>query len=99
MILKAAIRLRDGSVFTGKRHNHCFDKMSEFYFPNNTWNATEENRNEWFRITMDEEQGFVTHTGEFVTRQEAAIIAKHYKQILPEEEEKIMGYLFSENIY
>lgn len=101
MILKAAIKLLDGSVFTGKRHHHCFETMAEFYFPGNTWNSTPQNKDKWYDITRDCEQGFVTHTGQFVSRVEAYHIASHSRQIIPEEEKLCSKskILFSEDIY
>lgn len=97
MIIAAAIKLSDGSVFTGKRHHHCISNCSEFYFPNHTWNATPENYAKWRSLKADDDQGFVTHTGEYVSREEALIIATKYQQIIPDSDPRKV--LYSEDLY
>lgn len=93
MIIKAAIKLSDGSVFTGKRHGDCSDRIREQYPIGNYPN-----------IYHDHVAGFVTHTGEFVTREEGAFIAVHYQQVIPTSIDPLMWQtcwpaLFSEDLY
>jgi hypothetical protein len=77
-IIASAVRMKDGKVFTGKRHNH----------------AIEAAYNAGYRDQLDLEQGFVTSTGEYVDREEAAKIAFQSKQI-----KKQVKILYSEDLW
>lgn len=77
----AAILAPDGRVWTGKRHGHCIKTIIQ---------ATGIQS-----VGGDYKQGFVTMSGRFVDRKEAAMIAVHAGQAnltLPCE-------LFSEDLY
>lgn len=70
-IKHAAVKAKDGTVFTGKCHADCFHagdsgghKMS----------------------SKPDDQGFVTNLGKFVSREEAFQIAKTAKQIVDPRE-------------
>ncbi|SRR6266478_3813574 len=80
MIDCAAIRAPDGRVWTGKRHGHCIKTIIQ---------ATGKTPNENY------EQGFVTLSGRFVNRKEAAMIAVHAGQA----ELTLPCELFSEDLY
>lgn len=58
-IVKAAIQLPNGEIFTGKNHNEIFKKVYE-KFP---------------YIISERVEGFITNTGRFVSRLEAGEIA------------------------
>lgn len=93
MILAAAIKLSDGSVFTGKRHGDCSNRIREQY-----------PIKDYPRIYDGHVSGFVTHTGEFVNREDAAIIAVRYQQVIPISIDpivwqKVFPALFSEDLY
>lgn len=82
MIDCAAIKTPDGRVWTGKRHGHCIKTIIQ---------ATGIRS-----VPGSYPQGFVTLSGRFVDRKEAAMIAVHSGQVkhltLPCE-------LFSEDLY
>ena len=58
-ITTAAIRRKDGTVYTGRRHHEIINSHPKGFFS-------------WMGGSI---QGFVTSDGEFVTREEAAKIA------------------------
>jgi ABC-type phosphonate transport system ATPase subunit len=83
----AAIRMPDGEVIYGHRHNHCFDVVRSSGVDRNA--------------IINAEQGFVTSSGRFVGRKEAMAIqeasgrASHYGK-----DGKYLGdVLFSEDLY
>lgn len=78
----AAIRC-GGLIWTGKRHHHCMATIKQ---------ATGKRANDF----PDEEQGFVTLDGRFVTREEAAELVKQTGQTTPRHR---ADQLFSEDLY
>lgn len=84
--------IQSGFVVCGRRHHNCFSTISVI-----------------LSLTGDEDilrqdkiktvQGFLTSEDEFVTRQEAFIIAKEAGQIKENAELRISGKLFSEDIF
>lgn len=88
----AAIRAPDGRVWTGKRHGHCIKTIKQAYELANQFAGMGEIKTPKI---LPQDQGFVTMSGRFVNRQEAAMIAVHAGQVkltLPCE-------LFSEDLY
>jgi hypothetical protein len=83
MIKEAAIR-KDGRVYTGHRHHNIINSTKERGLP--------------FGYFRDGEQGFVTTTGEFVNRQEAARIALELGQV-KRGEMRDPECLYSEDLY
>lgn len=84
----AAIKMPDGEVIHGHRHNHCYDVVRARKGVNR-------------QDILDADQGFVTSTGRFVGRREAMNIQKdsgrpsHYGK-----DGKYVGEeLFSEDLY
>jgi hypothetical protein len=70
-IVETAVRLDDGEIFTGLRHIDAFVKAYE-------------RSGTRFR---DDQMGFVTSTGRFVSRKEAAQIAYNAGQIRAPKDE------------
>lgn len=66
MIKSAAIRYPNGNIYTGKYHGKCFEAAAE---------AGEEK--DGGRV----EQGFVTQTGEYLDRFQAALEAIEHDQV------------------
>ena len=64
-IISSAIKMKNGRVYTGKRHNNCLEVA----------NIAGE------KTPIDCVQGFVTDGGEFVTREVASQIAFEAGQI------------------
>jgi len=80
--IKESAILYEGNVYTGKRHQNVIDKIM---------NST------GVRHIVGELHGFITECGEFVNREQAAIIALERGQI-----EKLKYHtteLFSEDLY
>lgn len=75
----AAILAPDGLIWTGKRHGHCIKTIVQ---------ATGN------RVGSDFTQGFVTMSGRFVSRKEAAELALNAGQIKEQ-----VSCLFSEDLY
>lgn len=73
--------IKSGFVICGHRHHNCFTTLSLICEDKKAFN-------------YEKQQGFLTNTNRFVTREEAAIIAYKAKQI-KEEVKK----LFSEDLY
>ena len=82
MIIESAIR-KDGKIYTGHRHHNIIAKAEEYGLG---WGGLK-----------DGEQGFVTNSGEFVNRQDAALIALACGQIRELKYSKTE--LFSEDLY
>jgi hypothetical protein len=66
MIISAAIKLKNGSILVGKRHNDCFRAI--VYFTGNSLNR------------VDSIQGFINDKLQFLTRTEAYQEALNCKQ-------------------
>lgn len=79
-ISHAAIIAQNGKVFKGKSHADCFAKMLK--------------SGNKYRKGSPNNQGFLTNTGMYVTRKEAAEIAFKAKQI-----DKEVDYLLSEALW
>lgn len=79
----AAILAPDGRVWTGKRHGHCIATIVQ---------ATGVKR-----VGEGYKQGFVTMSGRFVSRSEAAVIAVHANQL--KVKHTLPFELFSEDLY
>lgn len=82
----AAILMPNGTVWTGKRHHHCFKTAEQAY------GKPEYNR---LRL-MGIQQGFVMMSGRYVSREEARKTVEETGQI------KQFGHptlLFSEDLY
>lgn len=75
--------IEQGVVFCGHRHPQCLYHMVAIYGLRQC-------------EAGDEVQGFLTNTNRFVTRTQAAIIAKQAKQIISEHK---VGELYSEDLY
>lgn len=82
-IVQAAIKFTDGKVYVGKRHHDCIRIICE--------------QTGAKRVGTGSVQGFVTDTGEFVDREQAAVIALACKQI--ERLKYSRTELFSEDLY
>lgn len=82
-IKESAIRFGNGSIFTGKRHHDCFKAAKDANF-------------DW-KGTGQPIQGFMTDTGQFVSREFGAIVAKQAGQI--KELKFHPTELFSEDLY
>lgn len=75
--------IHTGFVICGHRHHNCFHTLSFL--------VTKE---QFIFLKANSVQGFLTDTNEFVTREEAAIIAKDAGQI-----KENYSRLFSEDLY
>lgn len=75
--------IKKGFVISGHRHHNCFHTLSFL--------VTKE---QFIFLKANSIQGFLTDTNEFVTREQAAIIAKNAGQI-----EENYSRLFSEDLY
>lgn len=82
-IIKSAIKYPNGKIFTGKRHNNCFEEA---------WK-----KNEPLPKKGSREQGFMTSENKFVSREEAAKIALRNGQV--EKLKFSETRLFSEDLY
>lgn len=80
--IKHAACMRDGIVYVGKRHFNCIATMIECGLE--------------APIKMHE-QGFITNTGRYVSREEALEIAKAAGQIIKKHNPQYQ--LLSEDIY
>lgn len=78
-----AAMYKDGRLITGARH---FDKVMRHQMENSEGLA-------WWKGCK---QGFIDQFGDFMTRQEAYLVAKDQNQIFRGGAE---NYLFSENLY
>lgn len=89
-IICAAVRF-NGKVWMGHRHMYALDAM------HNELSYTM-NRKEMIEQKTDQDQGFVTSTGRYVSREEAWNIAKREGQIIDRDYQR-EGCLFSEDLY
>lgn len=87
-IICAAIRLPNGKLFYGHRHNHCKEAARGEL----SWTL---NRKQMITVRMEE--GFITSYGRFLDRQAAWKIAKKEKQII--KQTGAQGVLYSEDLY
>jgi len=86
-IVSVAIQDPNGLVFSlpkPKRHNHIVHSMALVGMPT--------------PVTNNREQGFLTSEGNFVTREEAAVIAISCGQVKAEALD-VPGVLFSEDVW
>lgn len=77
--------IQSGYVICGLRHHNCFYTNSLIY------------GEEYHKNKVEEMQGFLTSNNRFVSRQEAASIAREANQI--KGEFKNMEILYSEDLY
>lgn len=79
IIVAAAVRLADGRVFVGKRHNDCFNAIISIYeHMGMGWD-----KSRWLHIGSI--QGFVTDRLEFLSREDALEVAVAAGQCLPKK--------------
>ena len=91
MIVAAAIRLKNGAVFVGKRHGECFRNYRDIMLKSgNNWTAETLKAN-----CHGHMQGFITDALEFLSREDALEHAKAYKQVPADT----IGDLFSEDLW
>ncbi len=83
IIICAAIRMSDGYIVRGHRHNNCIRTASEIpKYQGEKWHG--------------DDQGFITSTGRYVGRKEAYEIASAAKQL---KYDNISKELYSEDLY
>ena len=75
MIIASAIRTKDGVMFDGKRHNNCFSNAIDIL------RSVDVLAPEAKEMLKDCEQGFLTDTGNFLSRESAYEHAQKVKQI------------------
>lgn len=75
--------IQSGFVICGHRHHNCLHTLSFLV-----------SKEQFIFLKANSIQGFLTDTNEFVTREQAAIIAKNAGQI-----EENYSRLFSEDLY
>ena len=90
MIVASAIRLSNGSVYVGKRHNDCFKNAIDInvlkgYSLEEAW-----------KLHLNCEQGFITDKLEFLNREEAFIHAGKNGQLKNNDGP---AYLTSEDLW
>lgn len=89
MIIASAIKLSNGRVFVGKRHNDVFSNIKYFY-KNPECSFLKE-------MLKNHIQGFINDELVFKTREEALIEAKENNQII--NGETIASVLTSEDLW
>lgn len=84
--------IKTGMVVCGRRHHNCFSIIADIL------GKVGERRDLGLH---EKEQGFLTSTDRFVTREEAAEIALRENQVKPEELAEVLKskFLYSENLY
>ncbi len=82
VIVCAAIRAEDGQTLCGARH---FDTIMRTF--------VKENRHKW----IGAEQGFIDNNQQFLTREEAWVVAEKANQIIRITGQR--GTLYSEDLY
>lgn len=89
-VICAAVRMPDGYIVIGHRHNFALRTAREI--------PRYANIEKW---PCGDDQGFVTSTGRYVTRKEGYEIQKAagIKSVLPEKEAYLNGELYSEDLY
>ena len=75
MIIASAIRTKDGVMFVGKRHSNCFSNAIDIL------RSVDVLTPEAKEMLKDCEQGFLTDTGNFLSRESAYEHAQKVKQI------------------
>ncbi len=90
MIVASAIKLTNGSVYVGKRHNDCFKNVMDINILKGC--EQEEARKLHFGCV----QGFITDTLEFLDREAAYFHAGKCNQLKNEEGS---AYLISEDLW
>ncbi len=90
IIICAAIRMSDGYIVRGHRHNNCIRTASEIpKYKGERWHG--------------DDQGFITSTGRYVDREEAFIIAARAGQVSINNQNQATpeksGRLYSEDLY
>ena len=88
-IVCAAIRAKNGDVIVGIRH---YSQDMHYQIRNRPDGHRFENRH-------GDDQGFVNTWGEYLTREQALIVAKHNGQIFRETPFVLQGKLDSEALY
>jgi hypothetical protein len=88
-VVCAAIRAENGDVIVGIRH---YSTDMHYQIRNRPDGRRFENRH-------DDDQGFVNTWGEYLTREEAYVVAKHNGQIFRETSFTGQGKLDSEALY
>ena len=95
-VVCAANKLTNGKILLGARHWDFFmhqqaNHIEEFYMEVYGEEATE-------KMFAESEQGFIDQYGNFLTREEAWVIAEKNGQIV-RDHDKCVGELFSEHLY
>ena len=75
MIIASAIRTKDGMMFVGKRHSNCFSNAIDIL------RSVDILAPEAKEMLKNCEQGFLTDTGNFLSRESAYEHAQKVKQI------------------
>jgi hypothetical protein len=88
-VVCAAIRAANGDILVGVRH---YSQDMHYRIQDSANGRRFENR-------FDENQGFVNSWGEYLTREEAYIVARHNNQIIRETPFTQQGKLDSEALY
>lgn len=90
-VVCAAIRHKDGTIIAGARH---YDGIMRGVILSICTDVEEARADGWYSC----EQGFLTNTGEFLTREQADPVAVRANQIR-EHRGRIPGRLHSEDLY
>jgi hypothetical protein len=86
IIICAAIRMSDGYIVRGHRHNNCIRTASEIpKYQGEKWHG--------------DDQGFITSTGRYVDRKEAFEIASKANQLKYDLSRATTKELYSEDLY
>ena len=88
-VVCAAIRAANGDILVGVRH----------YSQDMHYQIQDRFNGQRFENRFDENQGFVNSWGEYLTREEAYLVARHNNQIIRETPFTKQGKLDSEALY
>jgi len=102
MIVRAAIRTKDGTVFVageGLRHDECFRLAAKSINYDITTDDQPGKSEEFHQLMHGHEQGFTTDTGEFLDRKAAFLHAVACGQLRGAEDLIAPSVLTSEDLW